>query len=725
MAKNPKYWLNLINTISTSFNLASRDINAILAVLAKRLVKELGVYAIAIWTVEEKTNFMKIEASVRLSPGYIRYFNQTDRIRVGKGLVGKVMSGRKTLYSLDIKNEKVVDVARWRKIMIDERFKATISVPMFVGNKIVGAFSVYHKTSVRSVNPYQLQFIEIIANQIAITIENIKGYDIIKAYGESLLDQVEKLLHLQEVTESFSLDFYKSVDKSLESCANYIMERFNANAISILQLEEKSKVLKAVASYGLSKNYQAYFEKHSKALQSGTLIGLALKEGGIKTSSKVFIDERIDKHWRTLLSIENKSAIAAFPLIVRNERIGAIVIYHNKPHIFSKEETGTLSMLAYYIGISFLNIRIFNSLTSEQQKMASMINSLDHGLIVYDLEEKIAAFNPRAEEYLWLRAKDVIGKQVEEEFKKKSVYWKNLYNINRLVQSDYSSKEYTTEGPQKLILQITYVPVRDQHYRKIGAMQVLHDITKEKEIERLKTSFVSVASHQLRTPLSGIKWALDSLSQGDAGTLNSQQKELINKTYGANERLINLVNDLLDVSRIEEGRFGYDFTLDDLEKLVKKIFNELKPMAEKHKINFVFKKPSAPLPEVSFDAKKLDIAIRNIIDNSIKYTLPGGSVEIQFYVEKDKKSLSLIVKDSGIGIPAEDQKHIFIKFFRARNVIKLQTEGSGLGLYIARKIIERHNSIVSFESEENKGSTFILQFTLDPTRMPRGTIKGI
>lgn len=723
IAKSPEYWLNSVNTISTSFNLALRDIEAILKVLAKKLVKELGAYAVAIWTVEEKTNFMKIEASVGLSQGYIRYFNQTDRIRVGKGLVGKVMSGRKTLYTLDPKNEKLIDVVRWRKIVVDEGFRATISVPMFVGKKIVGAFSVYYKSPVLSVNPYQIQFIEIIANQIAITIENIKGYETIKRYGENLFDQVEKLLHLQKVTESFSLDFYKSTGKSLAAYANYIIERFNASGLSIFQLEKEKGILRMIAAYGLSKSHQTYLKKHSKILRQGSLIGLALKDKKIKTSAKVFIDQRIDKHWRTLLSIERKSALAVFPLVVRDEEIGAVVVYHDKPHVFSEEEIGILSMLAYYIGISLLNIRIFNSLTSEQQKMACMINSLDDGLIVYDLKGRITAFNPRAEEFLWLIAKDVIGKHIEEKFEKKSVYWKNLCNINRLVQLDYASKEYTTEGPQKLVLEITYVPVRDQHYRKVGAMQILHNITKEKEVELLKSSFVSTASHQLRTPLSAIKWSLDILAKEDLGDLNPKQRELVKKTFTANQHLINLVNDLLDVSRIEEGRFGYNFSLGNLEKLTEKIFNELKIEAQRRQIGLKFKKPKAPLPQVSFDSNKLNIAIRNIIDNAIKYTLAKGFAHIRFQV--GEKSLFLIIEDNGIGIPKKDQKFVFIKFFRAKNAVKLQTEGSGLGLYIAKKITEKHNVILTFESEENKGSIFTFQFPLDPKRMPKGIARGL
>ena len=712
--KDSDYWLKTINAISTSFNLASRDIDIILRALAKKLVKELGASALAIWTVEEKTHFMRIEESVNLSKEYIRYFNQTDRIKVGQSLVGKVMSGRKTLYALDVKSEKVITIARWRDMIMNEGFKSTISVPMFVGKKIVGAFSVYYKTKVDSIDTYQVQFIEIIANQIAITIENIKAYGTIEQYGSNLLGQVEKLLYLQKVTESFSLDFYKSMGKSLESYADYIIKRFNASGISVFRLEKDSNILKLIASYGLSKKHKTYLEKHSASLESGTLVGLAFKQKKIETSSKVFVDERIDKPWRTLLSIEGKSAMAAFPLVVQDEKIGAIIVYYKKPHIFSKEEIGTLSLLAQYMGISLLNIRVFDSLRLEQQKMVSMINSLHEGLIFYDLKGKITAFNLRSEELLWLNGKEIIGKYISQKTRKESVYWENLYNIKNLVQREFGIKEYTTKGPHKVILEITYVPVRDG-YKKIGAMHVLRDITREKEIELLKSKFISTASHQMRTPLSGMKWAIDILRKGDAGDLNTEQKELTDKLFLTTDNLIRLINDMLDVTRIEEGKTGYNFVLGDLEKLVEKVIDDLNMNIRKKEIALTFKKQKQPLPKIAFDSDKLDIAVKNVIDNAIKYTRPNGNVAIE--LQAGKNSLLLTIKDDGIGIPKKDQKFIFVKFFRAENAIKFQTEGSGLGLYIAKSIMDKHNSIITFESEENKGAIFTLQFLIDPKKM--------
>lgn len=253
-------------------------------------------------------------------------------------------------------------------------------------------------------------------------------------------------------------------------------------------------------------------------------------------------------------------------------------------------------------------------------------------------------------------------------------------------------------------------------------MRVLHDTTKEKEAEEMKSSFISVASHQLRTPLSGIKWALSILLSEEHGPLSQEQRNILVKTDTANDHLIALVNDLLDVSRIAEGRFGYTFQKINLGELVKTVIEEAAPQLNNKKgISFSFEMPDKELPFISADSKKLPVAIFNILENAIKYT-PKGFIKITF--REEPAVLTCVVEDSGIGIPADQQKFVFRKFFRGRNAIRLQTEGSGLGLWIANEIIEHHNGKISFTSEEGKGSVFSLQFPTNPALMPKGKLKG-
>ncbi|MFH1714440.1 MAG: ATP-binding protein [Candidatus Nealsonbacteria bacterium] len=530
------------------------------------------------------------------------------------------------------------------------------------------------------------------------------------------------LLALERVSEVLTVEV--DLHKILKDMALIVAKALGAKWVNFWELTPDKKGTFITAMYGMKPEYVEHSKKEPIRLGKAW-IGRAIKTGKAWATNDILTDPKtmkeLGENWNNKIKQQDYRALLCVPTISRKGPVGGMCVYYPDVHEFTDFEMRLVTITANQAATSITNAQIFHELVAERNKTLATIQSLQDGLIMYDLENRIIFFNPKAEEFLWLRAKNVIGKRLDESFQKKSIYWKNLWNINRLVQGEYASKEYSTEGPQKLVLEITCVPVRDQ-YQKIGAMQVLRNVTKEKEVELLKSNFITTASHQLRTPLSGIKWSLDALAKETLGSLNPEQKGLVKQTFDVNERLIGLVADLLDVSRIEEGKFGYNFRLGDISKLVMSLFNKLKPNTERLKINFEFKTPLKPLPKISFDASKLDIAIRNVIDNAIKYTKPGGFIKIEFRVEKN--SLFLIVQDNGIGIPKKDQKFIFIKFFRAKNAVRFQTEGSGLGLYIAKSIAEKHNAIINFDSEENKGSTFIFQFPLDVKKIPKGIVKG-
>lgn len=230
------------------------------------------------------------------------------------------------------------------------------------------------------------------------------------------------------------------------------------------------------------------------------------------------------------------------------------------------------------------------------------------------------------------------------------------------------------------------------------------DIERIKEVDRMKSEFVSLAAHQLRTPLSAIKWSLKMAIDGDLGKLTPEQKTFLLQTYQSNERMINLVNDFLNVVRIEEGRFGYNFSLSQLEDLIDVVVRDFINMLKEKKIKFTFNKPNPPLPKTMMDSSKMSLAIQNLIDNAIKYTPKEGNVTID--IKQNKMYLEVSIKDSGVGIPKEQQDNIFTKFFRGNNVIKMQTVGTGLGLFIAKNIIEKHGGKIWFESKEKQGTTF-------------------
>lgn len=229
-----------------------------------------------------------------------------------------------------------------------------------------------------------------------------------------------------------------------------------------------------------------------------------------------------------------------------------------------------------------------------------------------------------------------------------------------------------------------------------------------REMDRIKSEFVSIAAHQLRTPLAGIKWTVYSLLEKGLGRLNAEQKKFATDAYRATNRLIDLVNDLLDVARLEEGKTGFRIERHALIPVVKKISAEFKRAAAEKGIKFFVELPESGVPLFNFDEEKIGIVLGNLLDNAVKYTPPGGNITVR--VKKEKNHIAVEVRDTGIGIPKEQASRVFSKFFRGANAQLQQTNGTGFGLYVVKNIIDHHKGKVSFQSEENRGSAFF--FTL-------------
>jgi len=335
----------------------------------------------------------------------------------------------------------------------------------------------------------------------------------------------------------------------------------------------------------------------------------------------------------------------------------------------------------------------------EKNKTLIIIDNFADGLLVFDEGNKLSLINPQAEKFFDVKTKDLIGRSVLE-----LSTFPTLDPLIRLLGKEIRGvfrKEISIK--KDLTLEMSAVSVlRDGE--RLGALVILHDITREKIVERMKTEFVSVAAHQLRTPLSAIKWTLKMLLDGDLGKITKEQRNFIGKTYQSNERMIALINDLLDVTRIEEGRYVYKPILAEFEPIVQFIVNSYKEEVEKRKLKLEFKKPEKKLPRVMLDVEKMRLAIQNLLDNAVRYTAPGGQVTVS--LKPGKKEIEFSVKDTGVGIPQDQQKRIFTKFFRGANVIRMETEGSGLGLFITKNIIEAHGGRIWFESEQNVGTTF-------------------
>jgi signal transduction histidine kinase len=232
------------------------------------------------------------------------------------------------------------------------------------------------------------------------------------------------------------------------------------------------------------------------------------------------------------------------------------------------------------------------------------------------------------------------------------------------------------------------------------------------ELDTVKSEFVSVAAHQLRTPLTGVRWSLKALAAGEYGSLVPTQQKIADDALVAIVGAIDLINDMLNVARVEGGRFNFAFVTQPLAPLVTQVFDHARSEAANHAITFM----GDPLDQsirAFCDGEKLVIAIQNVVDNAIKYTPEGGIVSVTHTIHEGR--LSLAIKDTGIGIPKAEQHRLFTKFFRAPNAVLKQTSGTGLGLYLVKNIIERHKGSIAIESEEGKGTIITLTIPVVPT----------
>lgn len=235
------------------------------------------------------------------------------------------------------------------------------------------------------------------------------------------------------------------------------------------------------------------------------------------------------------------------------------------------------------------------------------------------------------------------------------------------------------------------------------------------KLEEAKSKFVAVTTHQLRTPLAAIKWTINMLAAGQLGPVTDEQKTFIDKAYKSTERVIAIVNDLLHVDNIEAETADFTFVPVQLEEVIDSIMFEFTAPAQSKYLDLKFERPEKKLPEMAADPIKLRMVFENLIDNAIKYTPQHGRVTVTIddgRLNATPRSVLIKIADTGVGIKPEDEKKIFQKFFRGGNAVSMEPDGSGLGLYITRDIIEKHGGTIWFETGPT-GTTFFLSLPLD------------
>ncbi len=708
--------LLLLNDLSRGLNIADQNSNAALIEASNQLISKLPIDAVAIWTLEHDTNFMKIETATGLSERFVRFFNKTDRIALGKGLVGGVIQKRQSLFINKLAEYKNIGTARWNEMLNEEGIVSVLAAPILAHEVSIGVLTIYYKKE-HSFSDSERLFFEILANQLAVIISSNHQYQQLAQNARMLENQVENMTNIQKTTQVLNRYLHDSLDVSLSYVADYFTKKFNVKSISVFKSDDHAIRLSLVASHGLSEYMRGYFESHVPNTNTATFLGSAYHAKEPKISARVFTDERISKDWVIAMAMEKQVAMGAFPLIVQGNSIGVLVTTYDHLHVFSSEELTILNTFAQFFAVALENASTFESLASERRKIKSMVDSIEDGLLVYDMNGNIIDVNPRAMKLFQITNENFLGKKPSEIMDDPSL--QPLQQVSQLTLIEGETRELNFDYPLNIYLHVTHVSLRDEDGVSIGSMRVLHDFTQERVVERLKSNFVATASHQLRTPLTGIKWGLLALTEGHKDNFSVEQKRLLERIIFANNSVIGLINDILNVGRIEEGKFEYTFSLGTIADIVDELLANFQMNIEGQELHIEKEYGGHDMPLVMRDREKFSLAIRNLLDNAIKYTKKGGTITIKTWV--DQNFLKLSVHDTGIGIPEKDIPFLFNKFYRAPNAVRLQTEGSGLGLFFTKSIVDKHNGVLSVESHEGAGSTFIITLPLDRSQMPGST----
>lgn len=378
--------------------------------------------------------------------------------------------------------------------------------------------------------------------------------------------------------------------------------------------------------------------------------------------------------------------------------------------------------------VIFMGTRLVNTnkkLSNAFHRLEKIVETLQDGVIVYDIDFKVLVFNIAAEQIFKIKKEEIVGTVLTPQ---RSADQKFQFLVQTMFPSlAPSTKERSEPGSLPHILDISFLdpereirvftnPIVGDDGETIGFIKIAQDRTREIQLDRSKSQFVAVAAHQLRTPLTAIGWTFDTLMRSP--NIVPEDKQFAENGAVAATKLLKIVNDLLDTSRIEEGRFGYTMKDVDVIPYLEGILKNAMSVGVAYGVKVYFDKGGYSTLMLRIDPDKLGIAISNFIDNAIKYNVQNGSLTVRIRPVPNKPYIELLFEDTGIGIPAAEVDKLFAKFFRAENAQRLQTDGSGLGLYISKNIIERHGGAVWVESIIKRGTTIHFTLPTDPTLIP-------
>jgi PAS domain S-box-containing protein len=426
--------------------------------------------------------------------------------------------------------------------------------------------------------------------------------------------------------------------------------------------------------------------------------------------------------WVRDLADVDVTAMMVGPLIANGQFRGLMVLASSKEGVYDDGHEQLFRNFLSQVATAIGNAEVYRLISQQAQELGQMfrqqqeqatereaiLTSIADGVVVNDVEGNIILVNPAAERILGVSEKDLLsqnfndlfsafGSQGEEEA---VAAMERLLNTS--VPEAAKSFKINLEADNRVIHALLS-PVLSLRGDFMGVVTIFRDVTKEVEADRAKSEFVSTVSHELRTPMTAIKGYTDLLHAGAAGPINDDQKRFLTTIKSNTDRLTALINDLLDISRMETGRIRFEPRPLQVGEVVADVVNVLAGPAEDKHLSLNYE-VAAGLPDVLGDRDRLNQVLTNLVGNAIRYTPDGGEIDVKVYLVE--RAVRVDVRDTGIGIAPEDMAHLFERFYRADHPLVQETRGTGLGLSIVKMFVEMHGGRIWVESEPDEGSTF-------------------
>ncbi|MCX8067007.1 MAG: GAF domain-containing protein [Anaerolineae bacterium] len=629
-----------------------------------------------------------------------------------------------------------------RPILGERSSSLLLLLPMVTRGQTLGLVELERRSPGRSFSPEEIRLAQALANQAAAAVQNARLFEEVRRFTEELEQRVEERTRelaqaLQDLRAerdriealyriasqvSASLDIGQVLHRTLETVAQVT----GADQGYILLLDSRTDTLVRRAAVGISTPLPVT-GLPTRFHRGEGLAGWVLQH----RQAALIPDLSADPRWVPGPESAHQKSGLAVPIGVAGEILGVLLLFSTRPNFFTEDHLRLVEAAAAQIANAVNNATLYDlirqqaedlgAMLRQQQieaaKMQAILEGVADGVLFADASGQIVLFNAAAERILEIPRREALGRSIREMLGLYGVEgrkWLATVEEWAAHPADRTPEDFIAERLQlgDRVVSVHASPViRGKEY--LGTVSVFRDITAEVEADRAKSEFISTVSHELRTPMTSIKGYADLLVLGMAGPLNEQQKHFINIIRNNAERMVALVNDLLDISRIESGRLQLDLRALHIREVVDQVVTALQPRAQNKNLTLTANVPT-DLPPVWGDPNRVAQILTNLISNAIQYTPPGGRVTVSAQTNGDMLEIS--VADTGIGISKEDQKKIFDRFFRANDPLVQETPGTGLGLPITASLVQMHGGQIWVESELGEGSTFTFTLPLAATR---------